>query len=245
LNIILLEKKQKVVCLDRQEKIAIHILSVLKAKKGDSIDVGVKNGSKGKAFIREISKNKLCLEIKWSKDKFRDLYPVILLVGLSRPQTCRKILEQASSMGVEKMHFFICEKSEPSYGKSRLWTTNEWEERIVNGVEQAFSTFIPECKLWDNLISCLDSLNPGGDRIALDNYESFKPLSYETSFNETNCHLAVGPERGWSGKERVNLREAGFTLLSLGPRVLRQETAVVVGLGHALHSHWVSNYKSL
>ena len=103
MNIILLEKKQKVVCLDRQEKIAIHILSVLKAKKGDSIDVGVKNGSKGKAFIREISKNELCLEIKWSKDKFRDLYPVTLLVGLSRPQTCRKILEQASSMGVEKM----------------------------------------------------------------------------------------------------------------------------------------------
>ena len=41
-----------------------------KRKKGDSIDVGVKNGSKGKAFIREISKNELCLEIKWSKDKF-------------------------------------------------------------------------------------------------------------------------------------------------------------------------------
>ena len=115
-------------------------------------------------------------------------------------------------MGEKKCIFLFAKNPSLPIEKAGCGRQMNGEERVVNGVEQAFSTFIPECKLWDNLISCLDSLNPGGDRIALDNYESFNPLSYETSFNETNCHLAVGPERGWSGKERVNLREAGFTL---------------------------------
>ena len=42
--------------------------------------------------------------------------------------------------------------------------------------------------------------------------------------------LAIGPERGWSGKDRDLLRTAGFELVSLNERVLRVETAVTVGL---------------
>ena len=39
--------------------------------------------------------------------------------------------------------------------------------------------------------------------------------------------LALGPERGWSARDRDALRSAGFTLVHLGQRVLRLETAVV------------------
>ncbi|MCL2127845.1 MAG: RsmE family RNA methyltransferase, partial [Treponema sp.] len=39
--------------------------------------------------------------------------------------------------------------------------------------------------------------------------------------------LAIGPERGWSDRERDLLEEAGFLRLSLGSRALRTETACV------------------
>ena len=42
--------------------------------------------------------------------------------------------------------------------------------------------------------------------------------------------LAVGPERGWSPRERELLREAGFRFVHLGERVLRVETAVVAAV---------------
>jgi RsmE family RNA methyltransferase len=42
--------------------------------------------------------------------------------------------------------------------------------------------------------------------------------------------LAFGPERGWSGAERAALRDAGFALVHLGPRVLRLETAVIAAM---------------
>lgn len=40
--------------------------------------------------------------------------------------------------------------------------------------------------------------------------------------------LAIGPERGWSQPERDTLRQAGFSLAHLGPRILRMETACIV-----------------
>ncbi|MFX6652872.1 RsmE family RNA methyltransferase, partial [Acinetobacter baumannii] len=42
--------------------------------------------------------------------------------------------------------------------------------------------------------------------------------------SRTLC-LAVGPEGGWSPRDREHLRAAGFDGLRLGPRVLRTETA--------------------
>ena len=43
--------------------------------------------------------------------------------------------------------------------------------------------------------------------------------------------LAVGPERGWSHRERGILAEHGFTPVRLGERILRTETACAAGAG--------------
>ena len=42
--------------------------------------------------------------------------------------------------------------------------------------------------------------------------------------------LAIGPEGGWTDDEVELLEERGFRRVSLGPRILRTETAVVVML---------------
>ena len=46
----------------------------------------------------------------------------------------------------------------------------------------------------------------------------------------TSLVMALGPERGWGPADREALRAAGFTLVHLGTRVLRVETAVVAAL---------------
>jgi RsmE family RNA methyltransferase len=47
---------------------------------------------------------------------------------------------------------------------------------------------------------------------------------------ETPVVLALGPERGWGPADRAALRAHGFTLVHLGTRVLRSETAVIAAL---------------
>jgi 16S rRNA (uracil1498-N3)-methyltransferase len=52
--------------------------------------------------------------------------------------------------------------------------------------------------------------------------ESFTPKSKEA------CGIWVGPEGGWGGKERMLAGDRKFIFTSLGPRVLRAETAAIV-----------------
>ena len=39
------------------------------------------------------------LKIRWLKPHKPDYYPITLVVGVARPQTCRKILDQARTWG--------------------------------------------------------------------------------------------------------------------------------------------------
>ena len=62
------------------------------------------------------------------------------MIALPRPQTARKILNEATSLGVASIRFFRSEKGEPGYRASTLWTTGEWRRHLVDGASQAFDT---------------------------------------------------------------------------------------------------------
>jgi RsmE family RNA methyltransferase len=149
-------------------------------------------------------------------------------VAIPRPQTARKILSEATSLGVASMRFFQSEKGERSYASSALWTCGEWRRHLVDGAAQAFDTRLPEVTRHAGLGEALAALPQGCTRIALDNYEAAARLGGGRT--PRPVALALGAERGWSAGERSLLRESGFSLAHLGARVLRVETAVVAAL---------------
>jgi len=232
LNLILLPEPVPRVKWDKSSELFHHLEKTLKVRQGSTIDCAVENGPRGKGTIEVIDDDEMEVSFQWSSPHPPDFLPVHLLVGLSRPQTCRKILEQASTMGVEEIHFFGAQKGEPSYASSTLWTTDEWQQKIRAGVAQAFSSHIPICKHHQDLESLLSEIKEKkGIRIGMDNYEALGKLEPCAVEESESIFLAVGAERGWSGDERNQLRENGFTLKHLGQRVLRVETAVVAALG--------------
>jgi 16S rRNA (uracil1498-N3)-methyltransferase len=60
--------------------------------------------------------------------------------------------------------------------------------------------------------------------------EPYRPTGLES------LTLLIGPEGGWDPAERSLLQECGVRLVSLGPHVMRIETAAVVGAGIVLHA---------
>ena len=239
MNLLLLDSEIPLLSLAKDDPRAVHLRSVLGVKTGDEIDLAVKNGPRGKGKVSLFPDQRIDLAIRWAERHSCDFFPVHLIVGFARPQTCRKILEQTSALGIERISFFQAEKGEPSYAKSRLWTTNEWMERIDRGVEQAFASFVPTCDLHVTLDQALSSAqNEGAFKIALDNYEATQPLTAECTDGKPPIVLALGPERGWSASEREHLRSRNFEMRHLGKRVLRMETAVVAALGVLLAGYW-------
>ena len=228
MNLILFEDGEFDRPLSPDDPRAVHILRVLRRKEGDTFDGGMVNGPKGRILLEALTKDGLQLSFR-PTTPLPDPEPIILMVGLPRPQTARKILQEATTLGVGTIHFHLTARGDPGYARSTLWSSGEARRHLVAGTEQAFSTRLPEITHGRPLPSVLADLPDGPDRIALDNYEATRRL-IDIPLEGKTAVLAVGSERGWTGAERDLLRQSGFHLADLGPRVLRSETAVVAGL---------------
>jgi 16S rRNA (uracil1498-N3)-methyltransferase len=238
MNMILFEEKHESLVLSAEDPRARHILTVLGMKTGDSFDVGVENGPRGKAIIQCVRNNTVSVSFRWLEEPSPSL-PVTYLIGLPRPQTARKILTEGTSLGCSRIFFFRSDKGESSYAQSRLWTTREWHRLILKGAEQAFTTRLPKIKHFENLGECFTDGNLPSLRLALDNYEAECGLSVVPLCDQPLV-IAFGSERGWSDQERKLLRSNGFKLVHLGERVLRVETACSVALGIvAARLNWI------
>jgi 16S rRNA (uracil1498-N3)-methyltransferase len=224
MNIVLFEATETSQPLPRSDRRAQHVINVLRCGPGDTFDAGLIDGSRGKATLVSIGAESLELDFAWGEAP-PPLDPITLIVGLPRPQTSRKILVEATALGVAAMHFVRTERGDAGYPRSKLWITEEWRRHLVDGAAQAFSTRLPLLTSGRLLSDVLDELPPDACRLALDNYEPTSALSGIAI--EAPVTLALGPERGWSSKERDLLRQAGFELVHLGERVLRVETACV------------------
>lgn len=234
MNLILFERSEVDRPLARGDRRAVHLLQVLRRREGDSFDVGVVDGPRGRATLVNIGAEALNLAFTWGAEPL-PLDPITLIAGLPRPQTARDILRDATTLGVAAMHFVLTEKGDPGYAHSTLWTSGEWRRHLIAGAEQAFDTRLPTVTSGRRLTEILAALPTASVRLALDHYEATTPLSRQPEATSAAGRpaalvLAFGPERGWSNGERAALREAGFTLAHLGPRVLRMETAVTTAL---------------
>lgn len=228
MNLVLFTPDELTDPLPMSDPRARHVEEVLRRREGGAFDCGLVDGPRGKARIERKTAEGLTLSFTWG-EKPPPLDPVWLLVGLPRPQTVRKILGEATALGVAGMVFFRSGRSEESYAASRLWTGNEVRRHLIAGAEQAFCTRLPAVSLVDGLERALETVGAVATRVALDNYEASAPLA-QLSGGGLPAALAIGPERGWAAAERVRLRKAGFVLAHLGRRVLRTETASAVGL---------------
>ncbi len=235
MNIILFEQHEIGSPLCRSDRRVIHILDVLRRQIGDSTDVGLLNGPRGKAILQSVDQQEAVFEFVWGAPSAA-LLPIDLIVGLSRPQTGRKILQEATSLGVRRIFFVATDRGEPSYATSKLWTTDEWRRLIRIGVEQAFSTRLPDVQVDVTLAEAFNVLaatHPTGTRICLDNYESTLGL-WDAVGSASSVVLAVGSERGWTQGERTQFREHGFMLAQIGDRPLRTETATIAAISIAI-----------
>lgn len=229
MNIILFRPAETDHPLPRQDPRARHLLDVLRRRPGDGFDAGLLNGPRGKGTLVAINQDHLSLAFVWGEPPLPPC-PLVLLIGLPRPPAARHILREATALGVSALHFIRTEKGEASYADSTLWHTAEWETCIISGAAQAFCTRLPEVAHGRTLPESLGALPAGARRLALDNYEATEALSACRLMECKSAVLAFGAERGWSPAEREFLRQNGFTLVHLGERVLRTETACIAAI---------------
>lgn len=203
-----------------------HIQEVLKCSEGDRIKVCFLNKSLNTAEIIEIEESSLSLELTGESPKKESWCK--LLIGLSRPPTCQKIVEHGSTMGVSHFHFFKAELSEKSYGGSKFFKDKKYESFLRFGLSQSSHYYkLPEV-----------TIAPHPTQKSFENVEQKYILSpfgekwfndYEIDFSK-KLILAIGPERGWTSKEVDVFKNQGFKEVVISEAILRVEAAVYSSL---------------
>ena len=231
MNIVLFAPEEIDLPLPLKDARAQHIRKVLRRDVGDSFDVGLVNGPRGKAELTKVDASHLGLSFNWSPPHAPPP-ATSLIIGLPRPQSARDILRDATTLGATALHFVSTARTDPNYATSSLWTSGEWKRHLTTGAAQAFATHLPAVTFDQSLSEAVAaSLKTGQTMIALDIYEASRPLgSFVPSTSTSPTTVLIGPERGWAAADRKIFAASSIPLYHLGDRVLRTETAVTATL---------------
>jgi RsmE family RNA methyltransferase len=228
MNIILFESKPQ--HLLNNDFRADHIVRVLGRGEGETFRAGIVNGPVGEARITAITEDGL--ELSWRETGPPvGLYPLKLIVGFVRPICAKRILRDAASLGVRRLIFTVTDTGEKSYRRAKLWESGEYRRYLLDGVQQAGGTCLPEVEFARGVGQACGQLSSAGQpnaRLLLDNEGQGVSLS-GLSLPAEGVTAAVGSERGWSPRERQIFTEAGFSAVRMGSRVVRTETACCAG----------------
>ncbi len=227
MNIILFEEEELSRPLPPGDPRGLHLRKVLHARRGDGFAAGIVGGGIGEIVIQGIQGDEVFFRYT-PRGEAPPLLPLELIVGAPRPLVTRRLLKDLTSLGARALHFVTAELGEKSYLQSRVWEQEERRRSLLEGAQQAGTTLLPQVRLHHGLEACLAELPRDWDRFVLD------PQRGELSAGRCrpragSAVLAVGPERGWTDRELDLFSAAGFVFLRMGERILRTESAALVG----------------
>ena len=239
MNIILFEEHELGRNLPRRDERTIHLLKVLHKKLGDEFEAGILGGMRGMGRISKINLDGSIFVTVQATDPPPPRLRLRMAVSFVRPIQLRRIFRDLSSIGVSAIDLVAADMGEKSYRDTKLLLNGGAQAALVEGAVQARDTRIPEFKLYDNIESWLGAYpwdrtdNRIPQLIAADNVRA-EGSFFNLSVTSRPIVVAVGPERGWSDRERDLFEKAGFLRLSIGERSLRTETACTAAAALAM-----------
>lgn len=209
-----------------------HVRKVHRAQVGDLLLVGLLDGELGEGVVTRLDASVLELSVKLDKPP-PPRAPVLLLLALPRPKALRRILQHISALGVDEVVLLNAYRVEKSFWSSPVLSQESIDHSLRLGLEQGCDTRRPRVRLRRRFKPFVEDELPRlsvGRRCLLAH-----PHAASCPRGPSGpLVLAVGPEGGWIDYELGLLASTGFEMVSLGPRILRTESALSVLLGRLL-----------
>lgn len=210
-----------------------HMQKVLKSKVGSTCKVGLLNDKLGKGEVTAIDKNSAELVVTLDTLPPEPL-DLILVCAMQRPQTYKKVLHTAITMGVKHLVFFGSFKVEKSYWNSPVLSEAIFERESITALEQCCDTIMPQVEYHKYFKKFVDDILPSlsKNRTVYIAHPACGDVFPEKP--QTPALLLVGPEGGFTDYEVSRLMETGAQGGTLGSRILRTEVALPALLGKFL-----------
>jgi len=207
---------------------AVHVLKVLHGEVGQTIRTGEVGGRVGTSEIVEIRNDgTIVAKVRHDGESARPWIDLIL--APPRPRVMKRLLPQLASMGVGSIVLVGAKKVEKDFWGATLLKEEIYRPLLLDGLMQSGASVLPKIAVRRNfrrfMADELDAMFQSRVRIVAHPYG--EPSCPAVRSSGEQPVLAVGPEGGWTDDEVASFEERGFARYSLGPRILRTDTACV------------------
>jgi 16S rRNA (uracil1498-N3)-methyltransferase len=215
---------------------AHHLSRVLRVEPGQKYEIS-DNQNVYLAEVQSARKDLVSFAIVARIESPPPVVRCTLLASLIKFEHFEWMIEKATELGVERVIPVEAERSEKGLGVAALKRVARWNRIAREASEQSRRARLPGI---EGPAALANVLRIEGDlRFVLEEAGATPILSEvpETCSTEDRVTLLVGPEGGWTERERAEIVSAGWIAVSLGPQILRAETAAITALA-VINAAW-------
>jgi 16S rRNA (uracil1498-N3)-methyltransferase len=207
-----------------------HVARVLRLEKGDAISVFDGKGREWAATIDDVGRDGVTVLVGLElADRIEAPLRIVIFQALVRPEKLEWVLQKGTELGVAGFRLMTSERVEaPPPSPSRR---ARYARILLESCKQSGRRVVPHLAVGD-----LETPGEGVVAIVLALAEGAATLGGVLAGPApSEVWLAVGPEGGFTDDEIAGMAARGWRAASLGPRVLRTETAGAVAAAIVLH----------
>lgn len=211
---------------------AEHLARVLRAEPGQVYDV-VAGGFLHRAEITDVRQGsagdfaKVVFALHEELESDAAL-PLHLLLAVFKFDHMEWAIEKATELGVAKITPIVARRSEKHLAQAAAKRVERWRRIALEASKQSRRTTVPEIAEPAPLVSALKA-EAAAVRVLLSETEQGNTLADAITPEKQggDIALAIGPEGGWTAEEMALFSTHGWQHVTLGPRILRAETAAI------------------
>ena len=215
-----------------------HISRVLRSRENDKLEVCDMDNNEYICEIREINKDNILLDIIEKVNIKRESnLKVKLYQGMPKGTKMELILQKLTEIGVDEIVLVQAKRSVTKIdNKKEDKKIERWERIIYEAAKQSKRGKIPKLT---GVLTFKEALaDMQNNDLNLCPYENERTISIKEAIKDSSANtigIFVGPEGGFEEEEVEKIQEIDGKVVSLGPRILRTETASVVASSIVLY----------
>jgi 16S rRNA (uracil1498-N3)-methyltransferase len=202
---------------------AEHLVRVLRARVGQEFDIAT-GAAVRRGKITTIANDRVEFELGEQIPAAPASSPTLLL-AVFKFDRMEWAIEKCTELGAARIVPVIARRTDAHLASAAAKRVERWRKIALLSAEQSRRESPPEIDAPVRLAQAVSL--PGPLRIVLSESERQTQLRDVIAPDAAEILLAVGPEGGWTEDELQLFQKAGWTSASLGPTILRAETAAI------------------
>lgn len=215
-----------------------HMVRVLRLGPGDEVHLLDGTGRAAMARIESVGRQEAVLvRLEEYTPVGEPPVRVTLVQGLAKGEKMDMVIQKSTELGVSEIIPLVCRRSVVRLEGDRAGDRRDrWQKVAAGAARQCRRAIIPLVRPPRGLGEVLAAIPPGAFSFLPWEEEGENPLGKVLPASRPDrVFIFIGPEGGFDPSEVEEARRRGVAAVTLGPRILRTETAGLACLSIVLH----------